>query len=91
MRLFRDLELSRKESFEQLRKEKEQSDLRIQEHIKRLEAKEQEREARKIGHSRRNPSQEKQTPKIPSSMEEVIPKSSLIGKLKLIKISMKIM
>jgi len=45
-----------------LRKDKEQSDLRIQEHIQRLEAKEQEREARKRGHSRRNPSQEKQTP-----------------------------
>ena len=43
MRLLRDLELSRKDSFEQLRKEKEQSDLRIQEHIQRLEAKEQER------------------------------------------------
>ena len=57
--------LSRKEAFEQLRKDKEQSDLRIQEHIQRLEAKEQEREARKRGHSRRNPSQEKQTPKIP--------------------------
>ena len=66
MRLFRDLELSRKESFEQLRKEKEQSDLRIQEHIERLEAKEPEREARKRGHSRRNPSQENQTPKIPN-------------------------
>jgi len=65
MRLLRDLELSRKEAFEQLRKDKEQSDLRIQEHIQRLEAKEQEREARKRGHSRRNPSQEKQTPKIP--------------------------
>ena len=65
MRLLRDLELSWKESFEQLRKEKEQSDLRIQEHIQRLEAKEQEREAMKRGHSRRNPSQEKQTPKIP--------------------------
>jgi len=57
--------LSRKEAFEQLRKDKEQSDLRIQEHIQRLEAKEQEREARKRGHFRRNPSQEKQTPKIP--------------------------
>jgi len=56
MRLLQDLELSRKESFEQLRKEKEQSDLRIQEHIQRLEAKEQEREAMKRGHSRRNPS-----------------------------------
>jgi len=66
MRLLWDLELSRKDSFEQLRKEKEQSDLRIQEHIQRLEAKEQEREARKRGHSRRNPSQEKQTPKIPN-------------------------
>ena len=65
MRLLRDLELSRKESFEQLRKDKEQSDLRIQGHIQRLEAKEQEREARKRGHSRRKPSQEKQTPKIP--------------------------
>jgi len=65
MRLLRDLELSRKESFEQLRKEKDQSYLRIQEHIQRLEAKEQEREARKRGHSRRNPTQEKQTPKIP--------------------------
>ena len=59
MRLLRDLEFSRKESFEQLRKEKEQSDIRIQEHIQRREAKEQEREARKRGHSRRNPSQEK--------------------------------
>jgi len=47
-----------------LRKEKEQSDLRIQEHIQRLEAKEKERKARKRGHSRRKPSQEKQTPKI---------------------------
>jgi len=47
--LLQDLELSRKESFEQLRKEKEQSDLRIQEHIQRLEAKKQEREARKEG------------------------------------------
>ena len=43
MRLLRDLEFSRKEAFEQLRKDKEQSDLRIQEHIQRLEAKEQER------------------------------------------------
>jgi len=33
MRLLWDLEFPRKESFEQLRKEKEQSDLRIQEHI----------------------------------------------------------
>ena len=65
MRLLRDLQLSRKESFEKLRKEKEQRDLRIQEHIQRLEAKEQDREAMKRGHSRRNPSQEKQTPKIP--------------------------
>ena len=56
--------MSRKEAFEQLTKDKEQSDLRIQEHIQRLEAKEQEREARKRGHSRRKPSQEKQTPKI---------------------------
>ena len=53
------------ESFEQLRKDKEQSDLRIQEHIQRLEAREQERKARKRRHSRNNPSQEKQTPKIP--------------------------
>ena len=52
MRVLRDLELSRKESFKQLRKEKEQSDLRIQENIQRLEAKEQEREARKRGHSK---------------------------------------
>ena len=65
MRLLRDLELSRKEAFEQLRKDKEQSDLRIQEHIQRLEAREKERDPRKRGHSRRNPSQEKQTPKIP--------------------------
>ena len=65
MRLLRDLELSRKKTFEQLRKDKEQSDLRIQEHIQRLEAREKERDPRKIGHSRRNPSQEKQTPKIP--------------------------
>ena len=64
MRLLRDLELSRMESFEQLRKDKEQSDLRIQEHIQRLEAREQERKARKRRHSRHNP-QEKQTPKIP--------------------------
>jgi len=63
--LLQDLELSRKETFEQLRKDKEKSDLRIQEHIQRLEAREQEREARKRGHSRHNPSQEKQTPKIP--------------------------
>jgi len=35
MRLLRDLELSKKESFEQLRKEKEHSDLRIQEHIQK--------------------------------------------------------
>jgi len=48
-----------------LRKDKEQSDLRIQEHIERLEAREKEREPRKRGHSSRNPSQEKQTPKIP--------------------------
>ena len=48
-----------------MRKDKEQSDLRIQDHIQRLEAKEQEREARKRGHSKRNLSQEKQTPKIP--------------------------
>ena len=65
VRLLRDLELSRKDSFKQLRKDKEQSDLRIQEHIQRLEAREQEREARERGHSRCNPSQEKQTPKIP--------------------------
>jgi len=65
MRFLWDLELSRKDSFEQLKKEKEESNLRIQEHIQRLEAKEQEREARKRGHSRRNSSQEKQTPKIP--------------------------
>jgi len=64
MRLLQDLELSRKESFEQLRKDKEQSDLRIQEHIQRLEARDQEKEARKRGHSRHNPSQEKQTLKI---------------------------
>ena len=64
MRLLQDLELSRKEAFEHLRKDKEQSDLRIQQHIKRLEAKEQEREARKRRHSRRNPSKDKQTPKI---------------------------
>ena len=57
MRLLRDLEYSTKEAFQQLRKDKEQSDLRIQEHIQRLEAKVQEREARKRGHSRRNPSQ----------------------------------
>jgi len=56
MRLLRDLELSRKEALEQLRKDKEQSDLRIQEHIERLEAKEQEKEARKRWHSRHNPS-----------------------------------
>jgi len=49
MRLLRDLELSRKEAFKQLRKDKEQSYLRIQEHIQRLEVKEQEREARKRG------------------------------------------
>ena len=89
MRLFRDLELSRKESFEQLRKEKEQSDLRIQEHIQRLEAKEQERGLGKEGilgatHHKRSKLQ-----RFLSSMEEVIPKSSLIGKLKLIKFSMK--
>ena len=59
MTLLQDLELSRKEAFEQLRKDKEQSDLRIQEHIQRLEVREKE-----IGHSRRNPSQENQTPKI---------------------------
>jgi len=41
MTLLQDLELSRKESFEQLRKDKEQSNLRIQEHIQRLEAREQ--------------------------------------------------
>ena len=58
MRLLRDLELSRKEAFEQLRKDKEQSDLRIQEHIQRLEAREKEREPRKRGHFRRNPSQD---------------------------------
>ena len=49
MRFLWDLELSRKDSFEQLKKEKEESNLRIQEHIQRLEAKEQEREARKRG------------------------------------------
>ena len=49
MRFLRDLELSRKESFKQLRKDKEQSDLRIQEHIQRLESKEQEGEALKEG------------------------------------------
>ena len=65
MTLLRDLELSRTESFEQLRKDKEQSDLRIQEHIQRLEAGEQEREARKRGHSRCNPLQKKKTQKIP--------------------------
>jgi len=65
VRLLRDLELSRKDSFKQLRKDKEQSDLRIQEHIQRLEAKEQDGEARKRRHSGCNPSQEKQTPKIP--------------------------
>ena len=65
MRLLRDLKLSRKEAFEQLRKDKEQSDQRIQEHIQRLEAREKERDPRKRGHSRRNLSQEKQTPKIP--------------------------
>ena len=65
MRLLWDLKLSRKESFEQLKKDKEQSDIRIQEHIQRLEAREQERESRKRGLSRRNPSQKKKTPKIP--------------------------
>ena len=55
MRLLQDLELSRKEAFKQLRKDKEQSYLRIQEHIQRLEAREQEREARKRRLSRRNP------------------------------------
>jgi len=65
MTLLWDLELSRKEAFEQLRKDKEQSDIRIQEHIPRREAKEQKREARKRGHFRRKPSQETQTPKIP--------------------------
>ena len=65
IRLLRDLELSTKESFEQSRKDKEKSDLRIQVHIQRLEAREQKREARKRGHSRHNPLQEKQTPKIP--------------------------
>ena len=50
MRLLRDLELSRKEAFEQLRKDKEQSDLRIQVHIQRLEAREKERDPRKRGH-----------------------------------------
>ena len=76
MRLLQDLELSRKEAFEQLRKDKEQSDLTIQEHIQRLEAKEQEREARKRGHSRCNPSQEKQTPKIPKFKGENDPNLS---------------
>ena len=66
MRLLRDLELSRKDSFEQLRKDKEQSNLRIQGHIQRLEVKEQDIEARKRGHFRCNASQEKQTPKIPN-------------------------
>ena len=65
MRLLWDLELSRKEAFEKLRKDKEQSDLRIREHIQRLEAREKEREPRKRGHSTRNASQEKQTAKIP--------------------------
>jgi len=91
MRLLRDLEFSRKESFEQLRKEKEQSDLRIQEHIQRLEAKEQEREARKREHSRRNPTQEKQAPKIPKFYGGSDPKIFLDCEAKLIKCSMKIM
>ena len=47
MRLLQDLELSRKEAFEQLRKDKEQSDLRIQEHIERLEAREKERDQKR--------------------------------------------
>ena len=53
-----------------MRKDKKQSDLRIQEHIQRLEARVQEREARKRGHSRHNASQEKQTPKIPKFKRE---------------------
>jgi len=74
VRLLRDLELYRKEFFEQLRKDKEQSDLRIQDKIESLEARDQEREARKRGHSRHNPSQEKQTPKIPKFKGENDPK-----------------
>ena len=83
--------MSRKKAFEQLRKDKEQSDLRIQEHIQRLEAREKERDPRKEGilgatHHKRSKLQ-----RFLSSMVEVIPKSSLIGKLKLIKFSLKIM
>jgi len=74
-----------------LGKDKDQSDLRIQEHIQRLEAKEQERDARKEGilgvtHHMRSKLQ-----RFLISMEEGIPKSSLIGKLNLIKFSMKLM
>ena len=82
MRLLRDFELFRKEAFEQLRKDKEQSDLRIKEHIQRLEAKEQEREARKRGHSRRKPSQEKQTPRFLSSKEKMTQTSTWSGNKK---------
>ena len=70
------------ESFEQLRKDKEQSDLRIQEHIQRLEAREQESGARKRGQPRRNPSQEKQTPKIPKFKGENDQTSILSGNKK---------
>jgi len=72
MRLLRDLELSRKEAFEQLRKDK----------------KERLGKEGILGatHQKRSKLQ-----RFLSSMDEVIPKSSLIGKLKLIKFSMKIM
>jgi len=87
MRLLRDLELSRNEAFEQLRKEKEQSDLRIQEHIQRLEAREKEIDPRKRGNSRHNPSQEKQTPKIPKFYGGSDPKIFLDWEAKVDQIS----
>ena len=86
MRFLRDLELSRKESFEQLRKDKEQSDLRIQEHIQRLEAREQEREARKevilgITHYKRSKLQ-----RFLSSKEKMTQTSTLSGNKKWTKL-----
>ena len=65
-----------------MRKDKEQIDLRIQEYIQRLEAREKEREPMKRGHSRRNPSQEKQTPRIPKFYAGSDPKIFLDWKAK---------
>ena len=80
MRLLRGLELSRKESFEQLRKENEQSNLRIQEHIQRLEAKEQERDAWKRGHATHHKRSKLQ--RFLSSKEKMTQTSTLSGNKK---------